>query len=246
MSGEPYVVDLFAGTGSATDAFVEAGWGRTRVELSPKFEAEIHADVMEVTPEDLWRGYPPTFVWASPPCTTFSVQSLAHHWRTEYDCRRCGAPIEVVGSGRVEHWGCDRPVKVRASVTRVPKTEAAVRGVIMVRRTLQLIRDLQPTWWVMENPVAMLRTHAVVDGLERRTITHCQYGDPRRQKPTDLWGDFPPGFEARACKQGAACHVAAPRGSRTGTQGLGRAAAAMLPPDLGRELLAACRRGMTP
>lgn len=39
-------------------------------------------------------------------------------------------------------------------------------------------------------------------------------------KPTDLWTNHPdPKFKAM-CKNGQPCHVAAPRGSSTGTQGL--------------------------
>ncbi len=36
-------------------------------------------------------------------------------------------------------------------------------------------------------------------------------------KPTDIWNNF--GFEGRICKNGDSCHVSAPRGSKTGTQG---------------------------
>ena len=58
-----------------------------------------------------------------------------------------------------------------------------------------------------------------VKGLERYTVTYCQYGDTR-QKPTDIFTNHPnPEFKP-ACKPGAPCHEAAPRGSRSGTQGL--------------------------
>lgn len=52
----------------------------------------------------------------------------------------------------------------------------------------------------------------------RYTVAYCQYGDDR-QKPTDIWTNHPePNFKPM-CKRGAPCHVSAPRGSRTGTQG---------------------------
>ena len=55
--------------------------------------------------------------------------------------------------------------------------------------------------------------------LPRYTVTYCQYGDTR-MKPTDLWTNHPePNFRPM-CKNGEPCHVAAPRGSKTGTQGL--------------------------
>ena len=39
-------------------------------------------------------------------------------------------------------------------------------------------------------------------------------------KPTDLWGGFPKSLRLHPrCHNGDSCHVAAPRGSQTGTQG---------------------------
>ena len=65
------------------------------------------------------------------------------------------------------------------------------------------------------------------------TVTYCQYGETRL-KPTDLWGGHPKSIVYRpACKVGAPCHEAAPRGSRAGTQNLRNAAIkALIPYDL--------------
>ena len=55
--------------------------------------------------------------------------------------------------------------------------------------------------------------------FERRTVWMCRLGLDRA-KPTDLWGVFPPGLVLPPeCKNGNPDHIAAPRGSRTGTQG---------------------------
>ena len=63
-------------------------------------------------------------------------------------------------------------------------------------------------------------------GICRATVTYCQYGDTR-MKPTDIWTNhldsplFSKGWKPRPiCKNGDNCHVSAPRGSQTGTQGL--------------------------
>ena len=52
----------------------------------------------------------------------------------------------------------------------------------------------------------------------RYTVTYCQYGDDR-MKPTDIWTNHPSPKFKPPCKNGDSCHVSAPRGSRTGTQG---------------------------
>lgn len=38
-------------------------------------------------------------------------------------------------------------------------------------------------------------------------------------KPTDIWTNHPSPQFKQVCKNGAPCHVAAPRGSKTGVQG---------------------------
>lgn len=55
--------------------------------------------------------------------------------------------------------------------------------------------------------------------LPKYTVTYCQYGD-NRMKPTDIWTNHPAPDFLPMCHNGDSCHVAAPRGSKTGTQGL--------------------------
>lgn len=110
-----------------------------------------------------------------------------------------------------------------------PKTDKARLGLELVEATLRLRDALQPRYFVMENPRAKLRKLPPVQPLERRTVTYCQYGE-KRAKPTDLWGGFPPSLVLKpACKNGDPCHVAAPRGSTTGTQGMDPAESAKIP-----------------
>lgn len=100
-----------------------------------------------------------------------------------------------------------------------PRTESARQGRRLVLSTLRVIAALLPRFWIIENPRARLRTLGLLDGFERRTVTYCQLGEDR-MKPTDLWGVFPPGLVLPGpCSNGSPCHIAAPRGSRTGTQG---------------------------
>lgn len=119
-----------------------------------------------------------------------------------------------------------------------PKTETAVKAQAMVRATLALIDELKPRWHVIENPRAKLRKMPFMEALPRATVTYCQYGE-HRMKPTDLWGNFPPSLTlAPPCTSGAPCHISAPRGSRTGSQGMDSALSAKIPYDLA---LAVCK-----
>ena len=199
------VFDFYSGTGSSTQAFVDAGHKVITFELDPSFTATENVNILQLTPEYLLKTYGrPDFVWASPPCTTFSVASIGKHWNLD----------------------------------KTPKTEAASEAIELVKHTLALILSLEPTkGWLMENPRGMLRTLPVVKDVQRQTVTYCQYGDTR-MKPTDLWGYVPNWKPRAACKNGEPCHEAAPRGARTGTQGLkGAKKRSEVPYQLGQEIL---------
>lgn len=100
-----------------------------------------------------------------------------------------------------------------------PRTDKASLAVDLVIATLDLVEALEPAWWIMENPRGKLRRLPVVHDLERRTVTYCQFGGPT-QKPTDLWGGFPPALALPApCRPRASCHISSPRGSKDGIQG---------------------------
>jgi site-specific DNA-cytosine methylase len=185
------VLELFAGSRSFS-----------RVAESPKFGFKTYAtdnvefdgidqvcDIFDFNIEKCtWAlGGSPDIVWASPPCTTFSVASFGHHWYPN----------------------------------RKPKTEASKIGLKIIERTVELIQfcmDLnEKCKFVIENPRGMLRKLDLIP-FEMYTVTYCQYGDTR-MKPTDIWTNIN-WIPRKMCKNGDSCHISAPRGSRTGTQGL--------------------------
>ena len=202
------IFDLFSGTGSSTQAFADAGHRVFRFEIDTSFEAEEYVDVFDLSVEYLLEIYgQPDFVWASPPCTAFSVASMGHHW----------------GGGLNAY---------------VPKTEAAIMSQKLVAHTRNLLEELNPQFgFLIENPRGMLRKLPVIKGLQRQSVTYCRYGD-KRMKPTDLWGVVPHWKPREMCKNGMPCHEAAPRGARTGTQGIkGARERSRVPYELGREIL---------
>lgn len=101
--------------------------------------------------------------------------------------------------------------------------------------TVELDKDHPGIDWyadIIENPRAALRKMDFMQELPRHTTTYCQYGDTR-QKPTDIWTNHPDPKLKPPCKPGSPCHESAPRGSRTGTQGLkGAKERAVIPHEL--------------
>jgi len=116
-----------------------------------------------------------------------------------------------------------------------PKTDAAVLSLVMLKRFEKIIQNAEPKKWMLENPQGMISFFWELGELSK--ITHCQYGS-ERQKPTYIYSNFewnpkPP------CKRGSPCHVAAPRGSLTGTQKRKRKDRAKLPLELQQALVLA-------
>jgi hypothetical protein len=123
--------------------------------------------------------FKPDIILASPPCEGFTRLRYAFNWETP----EVGGPI---------------PISVKSKL-----------GIKILEKTVSLINELQPRYFIIENPVGKMRHMAAVADLERRTVTYCQYGS-EAQKPTDLWGVFPPSLILRPpCKAGAACHASA-------------------------------------
>jgi len=99
---------------------------------------------------------------------------------------------------------------------------------------------LSPTVWFIENPRGGMRKMDFMSGLPRYTVTYCQYGDSR-MKPTDIWCNHPNPKFRPPCHNGDPCHVSAPRGAKTGTQGLaGSVERSVIPPALCRHIVDIC------
>ena len=116
--------------------------------------------------------------------------------------------------------------------TNLPKTEDTQKALELLEHTVQLIKDLNPKVFFIENPRGKMRKMDCLQDIPRHTVTYCGWGDTR-MKPTDIWGNHPnPQFKP-PCKNGDPCHVASPRGSRTGTQGMkGAVARSVIPEEL--------------
>lgn len=100
-----------------------------------------------------------------------------------------------------------------------PKTDSARLAMELAQRTIALINLFCPTWWFIENPRGKLRKMPFMASFIRHTVSYCQYGDSR-MKPTDIWTNATWWKPRPVCKNGDPCHERAPRGARTGTQGI--------------------------
>jgi hypothetical protein len=207
-------IEFFSGTKSFSKVMEKHGHDTLTVDNDPLLKPDLLRDIM-LLPDDFLKFVDITcfhisMVWFSPPCQAFSVATIGRNWKD-------GKPISQKAEG----------------------------GIALLRKSIRLIVNANhKTVWFIENPRGMMRTIfnkvAEEEGLKNyyhHEITYCQYGDDR-MKPTDLWTNAK-WFKSRpVCGNGMSCHQAAPRGSKTGTQGLkGATARGAIPPTLFEDIL---------
>ena len=185
------VLELFAGSRSISKASEDLGHNVFSSDINSFDGIDYAVDILDFDINKV--PFKPNLIWASPPCTTYSIAAISHH----------------------------RP-------KNKPLSDFAIKSDLIVKKTLEIIKELNPEFWYIENPRGMLRKQNFMKGIPRTTVWYCTYGD-NRAKPTDIWSNNiynifnPNGWKPRAeCHNGNTnCHhEAAPRGSRTGTQGV--------------------------
>ena len=117
-----------------------------------------------------------------------------------------------------------------------PKTEISQKALLLLQHTIGLIKEINPTCFIIENPRAMMRKLPIMQQFNRHTVTYCQYGE-QYMKPTDLWSNIQLDLKP-PCKNGSSCHISAPRGSKKGVQGIkGKVERGKVPQELCRSIL---------
>ncbi len=205
------VLDLFAGLKGWSEPFAQRGHDVITLDNDPKFNCDITVDILEWD----YKSIPtPDIILASPPCEKFSTMGFQYGWFDQFYI-----------DGR---W------------KTLPITEEAELALELVNKAVEIIRYYGPRWFVIENPKALLRkTEAIPEEWGPTTVWYCHYGE-KRAKPTDLWGLIPSSLilspechNRRESHTDPNCcckdHTAAPRGSRTGTQGMNREESAKIP-----------------
>jgi len=185
------VLELFAGSRSFGSVAEKRGHNVFSVDWKQFDGIDLVIDIEHL--EESMLPFIPDVVIDGRPCTTFSMAAISHH--------------------RYEDG--------------TPKTDFAAKCDKMNIKLNNLYKKWDCIYYI-ENPRAMLRKMNYMKGMDRTTVTYCSYGDTR-MKPTDIFSNNIRdmfnlnGWQPRTmCYNGnKKCqHEPAPRGSRTGTQGL--------------------------
>jgi DNA-binding MarR family transcriptional regulator len=77
------VLELFCGTKSFTKVAEARGHECRTLDMDPSFEPTICKDIMDLSYDDLGE-FKPDIIWASPPCESFSVNTIGRNWNRDY------------------------------------------------------------------------------------------------------------------------------------------------------------------
>jgi hypothetical protein len=201
------ILELFAGSRSIGKVADRLAFDVYSSDIEQFGGIDYVTDILDFDPTKI--PFKPDIIWASCPCTAFSVAAIGKNW-------------------------------TKVGEDYIPKNPRADFGLKLVQKTLEIIEHFNPTYFFIENPRGMLRKMPIMADLPRQGVTYCQYGDTR-MKPTDIWTNSTTWIPRPMCKNGDPCHVAAPRGSKTGTQGFkGSYERSKIPEDLCYEILKSC------
>jgi len=215
MTQEPKrILELYSGTAAISRTFAAHGWEALTIDNNPLMNPGLCLDMLDFDISMLDKSWRPDVIWASPPCTTFSVCTISKHWKN------------------------GRPVSSRAFV-----------GLALVFKAIEIIQELKPKYFFIENPRGMLRSQPFMAQFPRHTATYCQYGMDY-QKPTDIWTNAD--LQLKSCSSGDSCHQFQPRNYipkstfnrlGQGVQGLsGAEERGAIPPRLCEEIYKSCLR----
>lgn len=209
------VLEMFAGTRSIGRAFEKKGHEVFSIEWDKRFEnINLYEDILNVEAKDIIEKFGKPDVIWASPDCSSYSIAAISHHRKQ-DANGNLSPVSDYAKF------CDR----------------------VNQHVLCLIMALSPKYWFIENPRGGMRKMDFMNGLPRYTVTYCKYGDIR-MKPTDIWTNHPDPQFLPMCRNGDACHISAPRGAKTGTQGLkGSIERSRIPEKLCDHIVEICERG---
>ena len=182
------LLELFAGSRSVGQVGEELGFKVYSSDINEFDKINYAVNILEFDCSKV--PFVPDVIWASPPCTFFSVASIGKHWHID---------------------NTPKTENAKLGVSIVKKTIEIIDYYKKLNNNLV---------YFVENPRGKLRKLEITKYFDiRHTVTYCKYGD-KRMKPTDIWTNTMKWYPRPMCRNGDNCHESAPRGSATGTQGL--------------------------
>jgi len=166
MISKPYLLELFSGSKTISNiAASEFGYRTETIDIVRKYNPSICANLLTMPLHQIPDRSKITLVWASLPCTAFSILNIGFHWhKQQYAYRR---------------------------YMYLPKTSTAHQALLLLNRLIWLIHSIKPKYFIIENPRGALRHFPqVTSSMHRYSVSYHDYGF-NYPKPTDLFTNIP-------------------------------------------------------
>lgn len=162
-------LELFKGTGSVGKVATKLGYRVVSLDFDPIYTPDIETDILNWDYKKYSKDnhFIPNYIWASPPCNTFS--QLAY-------------PLAERNTKTAE------PYSERAKIG----TKILHKTLEIINYFKKINPDLL---YCIENPRGMMRKDSKMMALPYMATTYyCYYGD-KKLKPTDFWSNYPLGLK---------------------------------------------------
>jgi hypothetical protein len=168
--------ELFKGTGSVGNVAKKLGFDVVSLDFDPIYTPDIETDILKWDykkwAED--NNFYPSYIWASPPCNTFSI--LAY-------------PLK------------ERNIKT--AEPKSDRAKEGTKILHKTLEIIDYFKSKNPDLlYTIENPRGMMRLDKKMLKLpNKETTLYCLYGDFKK-KPTDFWSNFKMNLdtETKQCK----------------------------------------------
>ncbi len=153
-------LELFSGTKSVSEVFKEYGFDAWSVDNDPKLHPRICEDILVFPLSGLPNDI--EIIWASPDCRYFSRNGDARHWT--------------------------KVIKKYRQYEYLPNTIEAIQALLLIERTIQIIRSINPKYYFIENPIGRLRHIKVIQQFApfRYSVNYKDFGF-NYSKETDIY-----------------------------------------------------------
>jgi 16S rRNA G966 N2-methylase RsmD len=102
------LLELFSGTGSVGEVATRRGWDVVSLDINNKTNADIKSDILEWDYK-AWTPGQFDMIWASPPCTEYSVAKTVGTRKIEHSNKVVQRTLDIINWFDPEFWIIENP-----------------------------------------------------------------------------------------------------------------------------------------